>query len=140
MSGWKKNHSQLVAGNRTPCHIFLPQHLAPYRASVNGSPVLQALAIDTFLTCFLSTLTSCWQVVEIQVQDLPAMASRAGHPFDDLRVMRFCEAVLSWMTECGQATEGLNMHFEYLPSNSEITCQLEPQGDLPGRVRGALKL
>ncbi|MEW5319798.1 MAG: hypothetical protein WDW38_010926 [Sanguina aurantia] len=78
------------------------------------------------------------EVRTIPVHQLPAMACAAGQPFDSLQVMRFCEAVLSWMTECGQAAEGMHLHFEYLPSAARITCQGDPQGNLPRRVKHAL--
>ncbi len=83
-------------------------------------------------------LPLCSQIIRMPVASLPSRAKAAGQGFDAWQLLRFGDAVLSWMVEHGRGRPGQHLRFHYKPKDESISCSVVPDGPLPGRLQNVL--
>ena len=74
------------------------------------------------------------QIRQLPVAELPSRAAAARAAFDSWQLLRFGDAVLSWMSEHGRRRPGQHLRFIYRPQSQSIEACVVEGGALPGRL------
>ena len=69
------------------------------------------------------------KVFQLSVAELPSRAAKAGQGFDAWQLLRFGDAVLSWMKSHGKARPGQHLRFSYDPMEETISAAIVVEGD-----------